>query len=81
MDSYHRQPQRSEQATGQDCIFCATFDPNFKKRNPMDRWVHGAPQNTATSHVSENGHVLHLIFEIANRRGQGTVPSEVAKSA
>jgi hypothetical protein len=82
MDSYHRQPQRKEQSTGRDCKFCATFDPGFSKRNPMDRWVHGEPHDSAMSHVSENGHVLHLISEIANRRRQASSSSsQIAKSA
>jgi hypothetical protein len=68
MDFYHRKPKRSEQSTGRDCQFCATFDPNFEKRNPVDRWVQGTPFDSANSHLSENGHVLHLISEIAKRR-------------
>jgi hypothetical protein len=68
VDFYHRKPQRSEQSTGRDCQFCATFDPNFKTRNPVDRWVHGTPYDFATSHLSENGHVLHLMSELAKRR-------------
>ena len=72
MDSFHRQPQGSEHSTGRDCQFCATFDPNFAKRNPVDKWVHGNPYDSATSHVSENGHVLHLISEISKRRASST---------
>lgn len=70
MDSYHRQPRRKEQPGGQDCQFCASLDPNFTKRDPVDRWVQGAPQHSAIAHVSENGHVLHLIFEIQRKRTQ-----------
>lgn len=82
MDSYHRQPQRTEQSTGRDCKFCATFDPNFAKRNPADRWVHGTPHDSAMSHVSENGHVLHRIFEIAKRRAQNlNANTSLARSA
>lgn len=68
MDFYHRKPQRSEQSTGRDCQFCAAYDPNFKNRHPVDRWVHGTPYDSANSHLSENGHVLHLISELAMRR-------------
>lgn len=70
MDFYHRKPQRSEQSTGRDCQFCLAFDPNFKNRHPVDRLVHGTPQDSATSHLSENGHVLHLMSELAKRRGE-----------
>ena len=81
MDSYHRQIRHSEQPTGRDCQFCATLDPNFKERNPMDRWVQGHPMDTAISHVSENGHVLHLIFEIARRQSHEPQAEVLAKSA
>ncbi len=68
MDSYHRKPQRTEQSTGRDCQFCAAVDPDFEKRSTVDRWVHGTPYDSANSHLSENGHVLHLMSELAQRR-------------
>ena len=83
MDFYHRQPQRSEQSTGRDCQFCAAYDPNFENRHPVDRWVHGTPYDSANSHLSENGHVLHLISELAIRRGVrgSTHPTGLLKTA
>ena len=83
MDFYHRKPQRSEQSTGRDCKFCAAFDPNFENRHPVDRWVHGTPYDSANSHLSENGHVLHLMSELAIRRGGwgSTHPTSLLKTA
>ena len=82
MDFYHRKPQRSEQSTGRDCKFCASFDPNFEQRSTVDRWVHGTPYDSANSHVSENGHVLHLMLELAKRRGATSARNtELIKSA
>jgi hypothetical protein len=81
MDSYHRQPHRKQQPNGRDCKFCAAVDPNFAKRNPIDRWVHGRLQDSATSHMSENGHVFHLMFEMARKRAQPTRIDELPKSA
>jgi hypothetical protein len=81
MDSYHRQPHRKEQPDGRDCKFCAAVDPNFAKRNPIDRWVHGPLQDSATSHVSENGHAYHRIFEMARKRAQRTYIDDLPKSA
>ncbi len=81
MDSYHRQPHRKEQPDGRDCKFCAALDPNFAKRSPIDRWVHGPLEDSATSHMSENGHVFHLMFEIARKRGQHTPSGHLPKSA
>ena len=70
MDSYHRQPNHKEQPDGRDCQFCARVDPHFSKRAPIDRWVHGNLEDSATAHLSENGHVFHLLFEIAEKRAQ-----------
>jgi hypothetical protein len=81
MDSYHRQPHRKEQPDGRDCRFCAAVDPNFAKRNPIDRWVHGPLEDSATSHMSENGHVFHLMFEIASKRGHRPPLGDLPKSA
>jgi hypothetical protein len=39
MDSLHREPQPKETRTGRDCEFCRHFDPEFRKRQPMDRLV------------------------------------------
>jgi len=83
MDSYHRHLHHSDARTGRDCQFCARFDPDFSKRNPVDRWVHDKPEDSAMSHLSENGHIQHRIFEIAVKRAQGMAASRdlVAKSA
>jgi hypothetical protein len=82
MDSYHRQPNRKEQPDGRDCQFCARVDPNFMKRAPIDRWVHGGLEDSATAHLSENGHVFHLLFEIAKKRapsiGENAVLAKIA---
>ncbi len=82
MDSYHRQPHHKEQPDGRDCQFCAAVDPNFSKRAPIDRWVHGSLEDSATSHLSENGHVYHLIFQIEKKRAQAAQWAEsLSKSA
>jgi hypothetical protein len=49
---------------------------------PIDRWVHGTLEDSAPSHLSENGHVFHLMFEITTKSRQGSGQSaELAKSA
>lgn len=79
MDSYHRKPQENDSRTGRDCQFCLQMDPEFAKRVPIDRWVQGKLEDSASSHLSENGYVRHRIFEIAARRSQR--PMELSKSA
>jgi len=54
--------------TRRDCKFCRQSDPDFEKRNPMDKLVCGK-QDTATAHMSENGYVKHRILEIEVRLG------------
>jgi hypothetical protein len=72
MDSYHRQAQPRDSRAGRDCKFCLQFDPDFAKRDPVDRWVE--LEDSATSHLSENGHVRHRIFEIARRQAASVEP-------
>jgi hypothetical protein len=69
MDSYHRQIQHRDSRAGRDCKFCSEFDPEFAKRSPIDRWVE--LDDSAKSHLSENGHVRHRLFEISRKRALG----------
>ena len=77
MDSYHRQQMHKDYRTGRDCQFCLRLDPDFAKRNPIDRSVQEDLDDSAASHLSEDGHVRHRIFEISRLRKQGNAISEV----
>jgi hypothetical protein len=77
MDSYHRQQMNKDYRTGRDCQFCQRFDPDFAKRTAIDRSVQEDLDDSAASHLSENGHVRHRIFEIARLRKQGQGIGEV----
>jgi hypothetical protein len=83
MDSYHRHVHHSDVRTGRDCQFCARLDPDFSKRSPVDRWVTDKPGDSARSHLSENGHIRHRIFELAAKRAQAISASRelLGKSA
>jgi hypothetical protein len=69
MDCLHREPQPKETRTGRDCQFCRHSDPEFGKRDPMNRLVHSEVQDTATAHLTENGHIRHRPLEIRMRTG------------
>jgi hypothetical protein len=80
MDAYHRQVHPRDSRAGRDCQFCQRFDPDFSQRDPQDRWVE--LEDSAHSHISENGHVRHRLFEIARRRAESVALSPVrVKSA
>jgi hypothetical protein len=53
--------------SGKPCEFCKRFDPEFERRNPIDQLV-GAPGNhSAPSHLTEDGHIKHLLAELKKR--------------
>jgi hypothetical protein len=66
MERLHLRPQHTR--TGRDCQFCRQSDPDFGKREPMDRMV-SSKNDTATAHVTENGYVRHRMLEIEVRLG------------
>ena len=70
MDSYHRQLLHRDSRTGRDCKFCLQFDPDFAKRNPIDRSVQEDQGDSAAAHLTEDGHVRHRIFEILRMHGK-----------
>jgi hypothetical protein len=69
MGCLHRKPQPKETRMGRDCQFCRHFDPEFGKRDLMDRLVCPEPKDTAAAHLTENGHIKHRLLEIAMRAG------------
>ncbi len=69
MDRLHRKPLPKETRTGRDCKFCQNFDSNFEKRDPMDRLIHPDLEDTASAHMTENGHVKHRLLELGLRVG------------
>jgi len=70
MDLFHRQPQRSDVHTGRDCRFCSEADPDFVKRNPMDRLVGSKLDDVASAHLTEQGHVQHRLAELRKKRSE-----------
>jgi hypothetical protein len=83
MDLFHRKSQGKgkDTPTGRDCQFCNSVDPNFTKRDPMDRLVLSMLDDTAAAHLTEDGYIKHRIGELLKKeslRGRGT---GLAKSA
>jgi hypothetical protein len=67
--------------TGRDCQFCNRVDPNFSKREPLDRLVASQLDNTAAAHLTEDGYIKHRIAELTQRLGVRIPHVELLKSA
>jgi hypothetical protein len=67
MERLHLRPMQDTR-TGHDCQFCQRSDPDFERRNLIDKLV-CSKQDTAAAHMSENGYVRHRMLEIEVRLG------------
>jgi hypothetical protein len=67
MERLHLRPLQDTRK-GRDCQFCQRSDPDFERRNPIDKLV-CSKQDTATAHMRENGYILHRILEVEIRLG------------
>ena len=67
MDFLHRRPQERDTRTGQECAFCARLDPNFSERRLVDKLVQHNHDDSASSHLTEDGYVKHRMVQISER--------------
>jgi len=81
MDLFHRKSQGKDTRTGRDCQFCYSVDPDFTKRDPMDRLVLSKLDDTAAAHLTEDGYVKHRIAELLKKRTLGVADAGLARSA
>lgn len=81
MDLFHRTSRGKDTPTGRDCEFCGQMDPDFSKRDPMDRLVLSTLDDSAAAHLTEDGYVRHRIAELSKKRSPGHANSTFAKSA
>jgi hypothetical protein len=83
MDLFHRKSQGKGKDTpsGRDCQFCNSVDPNFSKRDPMDRLVLSMLDDTAAAHLTEDGYVKHRIAELSKKQSLDGIEIDLAKSA
>ncbi len=83
MDLFHRKSQGKgkDTPTGRDCQFCHRADPNFNKRDPMDRLVLSKLDDTAAAHLTEDGYVKHRIAELLKKRAILCIDVGLARSA
>ena len=83
MDLFHRklQGQGKDTPPSRDCQFCNRVDPDFTKRDPMDRLVLSMLDDTAAAHLTEDGYVKHRITELLKKEALGTIEIDLAKSA
>ena len=81
MDLFHRTSKGKDTRTGRDCEFCCQVDPDFSKRDPMDRLVLSQMDDSAGAHLTEDGYVKHRIAELMKKRGSVYVAAQLARSA
>ncbi len=81
MDVFHRNSQGKDTRTGRDCEFCCRVDPDFTRRDPMDRLVLSKLDDTAAAHLTEDGYVKHRIAELMKKLTSGYVDARLAKIA
>lgn len=81
MDLFHRESLGKDTPTGCDCQFCYRNDPDFSKREPMDRLVASQLDNTAAAHLTEDGYIKHRLAELTQRLGAAPGEMELLKSA
>jgi len=83
MDLFHRKSQvkGKDTPTGRDCQFCYRADPDFTKRDPMDRLVLCKSDDTAAAHLTEDGYVKHRIAELLKKRALGGISTGLARPA
>ena len=81
MDLFHRESLGKDTPPGRDCQFCRHADPDFAKRDPMDRLVLSMLDDTAAAHITEDGYVKHRIAELMKKRVFGTIDAGLPKSA
>lgn len=66
--TFHRDRELHEHLNTRPCGFCQRMDPNFSRRRVEDTLIRSNGSDAAPSHVTEDGHVLHRIAELAVRR-------------
>jgi hypothetical protein len=81
MDLFHRESLGKDIPIGHDCQFCYHADPDFSKRDPLDRLVVSMLEDTAAAHITEDGYVRHRIAELMKKRGFRSFHADLAKSA
>ena len=78
MDFVHREKQISNTITSRECQFCSRMDPDFPNRNPVDKLIHSRSHETASAHLTEEGHVRHRILEVKERMKKLNVKATAA---
>jgi hypothetical protein len=81
MDLFHRESQGKDTRIGRECQFCCQLDPDFAKRDPMDRLVLSKMDDTAAGHLTEDGYVKHRIAELMKKRASRFSLENLPKSA
>ena len=81
MDGFHRRSQGHDTRNHRECQFCYAMDPEFSRRQPMDRLVQSKLEDSASAHLTEDGYVRHRIAELMKLRSMRPAAFGLKKSA
>lgn len=81
MDLFHRPSRGQDTRTGRECQFCRNLDPDFLRRQPMDRLVQSKLDDIASAHMTEEGYVKHRIAELMKKRAAMATAAPLPRSA
>lgn len=78
---FHRKSQGEDTRIGRECQFCYNLDPEFSRRNPMDRLVYAQRQDIASGHITEEGYIRHRLAELKSKRPSSSPVGDLLKTA
>jgi len=81
MDLFHRPSGGQDTRIGRECQFCRNMDPDFLRRQPIDRLVQSKLEDVASAHMTEEGYLKHRIAELTRKRAALKSAASLPRSA
>jgi len=81
MDLFHRKSQGEDTRIGRECQFCYRMDPEFSRRDLIDRLIYAKMDDIAAGHMTEEGYIRHRIAELKGKQAANSERENFQKSA